>query len=397
MKPELLAPAGSLEKVKWAFMYGADAVYFGGQNYGMRANAQNLSVEEIKEACNIAHKLNKKVYVTVNIVFHNEDIVGLEDYLKDLYKVKVDAIIISDPLVLDMAKKVVPKMEIHLSTQQNTLNYEACNFWYKEGIKRVVLGRETSKEDIISIKKNSKIDIETFIHGAMCVGYSGRCVLSNYLTNRDSNRGGCSQICRWNFELYNKNKKKIKSKSDFSMAVKDLVMLPHIKDLMDIGVSSFKIEGRMRSIYYIATVINVYRKVIDEYYETGKLEKYKDFEYELSRCAIREGAVQYFLKKPGYKEQYYLHNDEIANKDFLGIVLSYDENTKEITLEQRNYFKVGDNITIFGPNMDNVDIKIEYIKDLKDNNLDVANHAQQIVKIPCNKRVYENNIIRVRF
>jgi putative protease len=396
-KPELLAPAGNLEKVKWAFMYGADAVYFGGQNYSLRANAQNLSLSEIKEACDYAHELKKKVYVTVNIVFHNEDKEGLEEYLKNLYYIGVDAIIISDPLVLSLAKKVVPELNIVLSTQQNTLNYEACNYWYDEGVKRIVLGRETSKEDIKSIIENSKVEVETFIQGAMCVGYSGRCMLSNYFTNRDSNRGGCSQICRWKFELNDKNKKKIEGNLDFSMTVKDLTMLPHIKELIDLGVVSFKIEGRMKSIYYIATVINIYRRVIDEYCETGEIKYNKDYAYELLRCSNRESAVQYFLNKPGVNEQYYLDRDESSNKDFLGIVLEYDEKSKEITLEQRNFFTVGDEITIFGPNMKNINIKVEYIKDKNGNLMDAARHAQEIVTIPCDIKVYKNNLIRVKF
>lgn len=259
-KIELLSPAGDLEKVKWAFLYGADAVYLGGRNYSLRANAKNLSIEEIKEACDFAHNINKKIYVTVNIVFHNEDVDGLKEYLIKLNEIGVDAIILSDPLVLELCKEVIPKMEIHISTQQSTLNYEACNFWYEQGAKRVVLARECSKKDMISIINNSKIDLEVFIHGAMCVGYSGRCVLSNYFTNRDSNRGGCSQICRWNFELYDNKKEKISNSDDFAITVKDLSMIPYIGELIDMGITSLKIEGRMRSIYYISTVLHIYRQ-----------------------------------------------------------------------------------------------------------------------------------------
>jgi putative protease len=318
-KPELLAPAGNLEKMKWAIMYGADAVYFGGQNYGLRANADNLSVEEIKEACEYAHSFKKRVYVTVNIVFHNEDVEGLKQYLVDLNNCGVDAIIISDPLVLELSKQVIPNMEIHLSTQQNTLNYEACKYWAKEGVKRVVLGRETSKSDIKEIIEKGNVDVETFIHGAMCVGYSGRCTLSNYFTNRDSNRGGCSQICRWNFKLCDKNKKEIKSDTDFSMAVKDLSMARYIKDLIDLGVTSLKIEGRMRSIYYIATVLHVYRKLIDEYCSNPDEYKYNEqYEYELYRCANREAVPQYFEYKPGVEEQYYLGREEVSNHNVTG-------------------------------------------------------------------------------
>jgi len=396
-KIELLAPAGNLEKVKWAFMYGADAVYCGGRNYSLRANADNLSIEEIKEACSYAHSLGKKVYVTVNIVFHNEDFEGLEEYLKSLYDVGVDAIIVSDPAVITIAKEVVPKLEIHISTQQNTLNYEVCKFWSDEGAKRVVLGRETSKKDMLSILNNSNIDIEIFIQGAMCVSYSGRCVLSNYFTNRDSNRGGCSQICRWNFDLFDEYKNKISSDEDFAITVKDLTLIPYIGELIDMGISSLKIEGRMRSVYYIATVLHVYRQVIDEYYKKGKIENIDKYNYEIFRCANRDSVPQFYLEKPGVNEQYYSGREEVSNKDFLGIVLDYDKENKEIILEQRNYFKVGDEITIFGPNIDDFDLKVEYIKDEKDCLIDVARHPKQIVKIPSLKEVYKNDIIRVKF
>lgn len=396
-KIELLAPAGNLEKVKWAFMYGADAVYCGGRDYSLRANADNLSVDEIKEACEYAHSINKKVYVTINIVFHNEDFDGLKDYLVKLYENKVDAIIVSDPSIIAIAKEVVPNLEIHISTQQNTLNYEVCNFWEEEGAKRVVLGRETSKKDMLSILNNSNIDIEIFIQGAMCVGYSGRCVLSNYLTNRDSNRGGCSQICRWNFDLFDEYKNKVSNDEDFAITVKDLTLIPYIGELIDMGIASLKIEGRMRSVYYIATVLHVYRKAIDEYYKNGKIENIDKYNYELFRCANRDSVPQFYLEKPGVNEQYYSGREEQSNKDFLGIVLDFDEEKNEIILEQRNYFKAGDKVTIFGPNIDDFDLKIEYIKDEKDNLIDVARHPKEIVKIPCSKKVYENDIIRVKF
>ena len=396
-KIELLAPAGNLEKVKWAFMYGADAVYLGGRDYSLRANADNLSVDEIKEACDYAHALGKKVYVTANIVFHNEDFNGLEKYLIGLYDAGVDAVIVSDPSVISLIKEVVPNLEIHISTQQNTLNYEVCNFWSEEGAKRVVLGRECSKEDMLSILKNSNIDIEVFIQGAMCVSYSGRCVLSNYFTNRDSNRGGCSQICRWNFDLYDEYKNKISSDEDFAITVKDLTLIPYIGELIDMGISSLKIEGRMRSVYYIATVLHVYRKVIDEYYKNGKVENIDKYNYEIFRCANRDSVPQFYLEKPGVNEQYYSSREEASNKDFLGIVIDYDDVNKEIILEQRNYFKIGDEMTIFGPNIEDFDLKVEYIKDEKGVNIDVARHPKQIVRIPSETKVYKNDIIRVRF
>ena len=392
-KVELLAPAGDLEKVKWAIMYGADAVYLGGRDYSLRANAKNLSIDEIKEASKYVHSYNKRIYVTVNIIFHDEDIKGFEDYLIELNNAKVDAIIISDPLIIDIVRKLNLDFEIHLSTQQSTLNQEAFKVWESLGVNRIVLAREASQIDMKRIKQESNVEIETFIHGAMCVGYSGRCVLSNYLTNRDSNRGGCSQICRWDFDLFDSNKQKV-SDIPFSMAVKDLSMVTYIKELIDLGVRSFKIEGRMRSVYYIATVLNIYRKIIDDYY-MNKLDNIIDEEeYELYRCANREAIPQFFKEKPSVEGQYYLGRNEMSNKDFLAIVLDYDGN--EITLEQRNYFKVGDVVTIFGPNTIRFNLKIEYIKE-NDLFIDKANHPQQIIKIKCDKNVNKYDIMRVSF
>ena len=394
VKPELLAPAGDLEKVKWAIEYGADAIYLGGRDFGLRANAKNLSIEEIKEAAEYVHSFNKKIYVAVNIIFHNEDLDNISKYLKDLEDANVDAIIISDPFIIDLVKDLNIKYEIHLSTQQNTLNHEAVKFWESEGVSRIVLARETSKTDLIKIKEETNMKLETFIHGAMCVAYSGRCVLSNYLTNRDSNRGGCSQICRWNFELFDKDLKTLDNSNNYSIAVKDLSMVKHIKELIEIGVDSFKIEGRMRSVYYIATVLNIYRKIIDDYFD-GKIDQdIENEEYELYRCANRETIPQYFESKPGLEGQYYIDRNEQSNKDFLGIVKDYDG--KEITIEQRNYFKVGDNVTIFGPNTKRFDLKIEYIKE-EEAYIEMANHPLQIVKIKCHQKVNKNDIMRVKF
>ena len=392
---ELLAPAGSLEKLKFAFAYGADACYIGGRNYSLRANATNFSLEEIKEACDYAHSINKKVYVTVNIVFHDEDTEGIIEYLKKLSEYKVDAIIVSDPLIIDVVNDNNIDLKIHISTQASTLNYEAVNFWKSLGVERVVLARELSKSEIKEIIDRTGVEVETFVHGAMCSSYSGRCVLSNYFTNRDSNRGGCSQICRWNFGLYD-NEKEI-SKDEFAITVKDLSMINYIKDLIDMGITSLKIEGRMRSIYYIATVLNVYRKVIDEYYEKGTISNISKYSYELFRCANRDSVPQFFKEKPGVNEQYYLTREEPSNKDFLGVVLDYNKETKEITLEQRNYFKKGDEITVFGPNTNDITIKVEYIKNEKDEYIEVANHPQEIVKINCETEVFKNDLIRVKF
>jgi putative protease len=397
IKPELLAPAGNFERLKWAIMYGADAVYFGGQNYGLRANSDNFTIPEIKEACDYVHLHNAKAYVTVNIVFHNKDVEGLEEYLKDLKECGVDAIIISDPIVLDIANKINLGIDIFLSTQQSTINYEAVKFWKKQGIKRVILAREASGNNIKEIIDKTDMDIEVFVHGAMCVGYSGRCVLSNYLTMRDSNRGGCSQICRWNFKLLNDKQEEIESNTDFAMATKDLSLLKYVPDLINMGVVSFKIEGRMRSIYYLATVIRIYRKVIDSYCANKEDYEYNSsYENELYRCANRDSIPQYFDKKPGVYEQYYIGREEVSNQDFLGVVIDYDEKNKEAIIGQRNFFKVGDEVEIFGPNMNDINFKIKYIKDEKGEKLDAARHPEEVVRIPLDKKVNPNDLMRVK-
>jgi len=395
-KIELLAPAGDLERLKWALHYGADAVYIGGRDFSLRANATNFSVDEIKEACSYAHKLNKKVYVTINIVFHNKDFNNLENYIKDLEKCGVDAVIVSDLGCINIIKNVCPNMEIHISTQASTMNHKSATFYKELGASRVVLARECNKNEIKNIIDKTGIDTECFIHGAMCVGLSGRCVLSNYMTNRDSNRGGCSQICRWDFNLYDNNLNEIKNDTKFTMCSKDLSMIKYIGDMIDIGIKSFKIEGRMRSIYYIATVVNTYRKAIDEYTEKGTydLNKYQKI---LNRVANRDNIDQFFNTKPGVEIQYYLGRQELSNQDFLGLVLDYDKDTKLATIEQRNYFKLGDTVEIFGPNTEIKKIKIEKIIDEDNNEIDVARHPKQIVKIPIDFNVNKNDIIRVQY
>ena len=394
-KIELLAPAGDLERLKWAFRYGADAVYLGGEKFSLRSMAKNFTLDEIKEGVEFAHNLNKKVYVTVNIVFHEDDIEDLVDYLKKLEEYKVDAIIASDMFILDLLKENNINLEFHLSTQSSCLNKESASFFKKEGVKRVVLARECSKNDIVDIIKSTGIDTEVFIHGAMCMAYSGRCTLSNYMTNRDSNRGACAQICRWVFDLYDE-KEKINDKTDFSFSPKDLSMLKFIPDLIDIGVTSLKIEGRMKSIYYLATLLSVYRKVIDDYYD-GKYEYSKEDEIILERVANRDSMPQYFEKKPGVNEQYYIGREENSNQDFLGVVIDYDKENKEIIIEQRNHFKVGDTINIFGPNKESFNLEVKYIKNEEGKLVDAARHAQEVIRVPSDKEVSKYDLIRVSF
>ena len=392
MKPELLAPAGDLERLKFALLYGADAVYIGGQLFGLRANAINFTLEELKEGVEFAHSLNKKVYVTVNIVLHNKEIKFLIDYLKQLDEIKVDAIIVSDLTVLDLAKTHT-NLEVHISTQQSTLNYEAVEYLKDLGVTRVVLGREATKEDIEIIKKVG-LEVEIFIHGAMCASYSGRCVLSNYLTNRDANRGGCSQICRWDFDLLDENKNIIKGDKNFTFCSKDLSLLKHINEICDMGVTSLKIEGRMRSIYYIATVVNIYRKAIDDYYSKNYVYN-SSYENILSRVANRDSIVQFFDGNYDKNCSYYNNRIEISNQDFLGVVLDYNENTKIATIEQRNYFKKGDIVEFFGPDKINT-YQVNDIYDEDNNLIEIVRHPKQIVYLKTDFKLNKNDLMRIK-
>lgn len=397
-KTELLAPAGSLEKLRWAIDYGADAVYLGGVNYSLRANAKNFTLKEIEEGVKYAHEKNAKVYVTVNIVFHNEDVNGLESYLKKLALIGVDAIIFSDPLVIDIVKNNNLNLELHLSTQASILNKDAAKYYINQGVSRIVLARECSKEDIKNIIDETGTEIECFVHGAMCTNISGRCVLSNYFTNRDANRGGCCQVCRFNFNLYDEKKNKISKEDNFSIAPKDLSLVDYVKEMMDIGVSSFKLEGRMRSVYYIATIVSVYRRLIDMYsiglVDDEYINRAKKILY---RCANRDVAAQFFNKKPGEEEQYYKERQEDSNQDFLGIVLDYDEKKKEAIIEQRNYFKPGDKVTVFGPKTEDYSFVIKSLTDEEGNMLDAARHPREIVRINCEQKVLKNDLLRVNF
>lgn len=394
-RPELLAPAGDLERLKVAFLYGADAVYFGGPAFGLRANAINFTFEEMKEAAEFAHKLGKKVYVTVNIVLHNKEADKLEEYLKEIEKTGIDAIIVSDPFVIEKASACT-NLEVHLSTQQSTINYEAAEFFYNQGVTRIVLGRECSKEEIKTIIDKVPVEIETFIHGAMCAGYSGRCVLSNYLTDRDANRGGCSQICRWDFDLLDENNQVLEGEKKFTLCSKDLSLLRHIPEMIDMGITSFKIEGRMRSIYYIATVVSIYRKVIDSYLDDKENYKYDEsLERVLRACANRDSVPQFFNGEYGTDCSYYNGRVEISNQDFLGIVKSYENGIA--TIEQRNYFKKGDVVEIFGPKHDVITYTIDKIVDEDNNEIDIVRHPRQIVKIPIDIELNEYDMIRIKY
>ncbi|MCX4253945.1 MAG: U32 family peptidase [Bacilli bacterium] len=385
---ELLAPAGNLDRLKIAYLYGADATYIGGYNYSLRANAINFSAEELKEAVEFAHSLNKKVYVTVNIVLHNSDLAGLKEYLLELESIGVDAVIVSDIAVINVIKNNNINLEVHVSTQASTLNYEAALFYKSLGAKRVVLAREATKDDIKIIKDKTGLDLECFIQGAMCTSFSGKCVLSNVATNRDSNRGGCAQICRWTFDINNEN-------DVFSMTPKDLNMAVYLKQMIDIGVNSFKVEGRMRSVYYIATVIYEYRNLFDKIKSNTLTEN--DILYSndvINRCANRESVPQFFDGQPTEKEQYYLGRDEVSNQDFLGIVL--DSLEDKILIEERNYFKVGDEVEFFGPGIETFSYKIGEILDEKMECIEVARHPRMHVYLRHDKKLPKGTMMRLK-
>ena len=386
---ELLAPAGDLEKLKFAFHYGADAVYIGGQNFSLRANAKNFSLEDIKAGVEYAHKMQKRVYVTVNIIFHNKDTEGLEEYLWKLSRIHVDAVIVSDLFVIELIRKQNIPLEVHLSTQASVLNHKSASFYKSLGVTRIVLAREASREDIKAIKECTGLELECFVHGAMCTSLSGRCVLSNRLTNRDANRGGCAQICRWVFEVEDSPK--------FSMTSKDLNMIPYLEEMITSGVNSFKVGGRMRGIYYIATVILCYRRMLDKI-KDHSLTKEDEAYYLalLNRVANRESSPQFFDKLPGEKEQYFLGRQEVSNQDFLGLVLDYDEKEQIVTLEQRNYFKVGDEVQFFGPNMETFSYIVHTIWNENGEKISVANHPNMILKMPLDRHVSRLDMMRIK-
>ena len=389
MKYELLLPAGDFDRFKVAIDYGADAVYFGGEKFNLRANANNFTLEDIKNATEYAHQRGRKVYVTVNMIFHNEDLEGLDEYLKALDEIGIDSYIVSDFAVIEAIKRLKIKTKFYISTQKSITNLESIKFYKSLGAYRVVLARECSREDIKYIKENIDTEPEVFIHGAMCTSYSGRCVMSNYVTLRDSNRGGCSQVCRFNFDT--------NTPYEYAFSSKDLNMIDCISDMMDLGVESFKIEGRMKSLYYIATVCNAYRTIMDKKID-GTLDD-KTLEYYkkvLNRVSNRENISQFYNSVPGVEGQYYSGRQEVSNQDFLAVVLGYDKKKGTATIEQRNKFSVGDTVEVFGPSTSVQELKIEYIIDSEGLNATSASHPQEKLTINMPFEVKEGDIIRVK-
>ena len=378
-KIELLAPAGNLERLKVALAYGADAVYIGGQKFSLRARASNFSLEDIKEAVNIAKSYNAKIYVTCNIIAHNSDLVDPKDfqnYVKDLENIGVSAIIVSDLGLVDLANQVKKNIEIHISTQLSTMNSETIKLLEEKGASRVVLARECSLKDIKKISSKSNLELEVFIHGGMCMSISGKCVLSNYMTGRDANRGGCAQSCRWFYKLYDENKDII-GKDLFTFSSKDLQATHYIKKLIKNNISSLKIEGRMKSEYYLATIISQYRKLIDNVYDNKKI-KYSSLEKEMKKAESRPTSHGFLKGKITTNEQIFDKAAEIPLQDFVARVINYDPVSKIVTIEQRNNFSIENTFEVLSP-AGTFNIKIDSLCDEKNESVIVARHAKQIL------------------
>lgn len=383
-KPELLAPAGNMEKCKMALLYGADAIYLGGNKFGLRAFAANFSTAEIKEAVEFAHNLGKKVYVTVNIFAHNEDIAELPEYLVSLEEAGVDALLISDFGVWSIARQVVPDMALHVSTQANTCNWAAVEAWKNLGAERVVLARELSIAEISEIDKKCDVELEVFVHGAMCISYSGRCYLSSYLTGRDGNRGECAQVCRWNYQLVEENRPdqafpiEEDERGTYIMNSKDLCLLDLIPELAEAGVDSLKIEGRMKSVHYVATVVSVYRKAIDAWYSNPEQFAVKsEWKDELEKVSHRPYFYGFAANRPDENGQIYTTSSYVQTRDFVGIVTGYDKETNTAYIEQRNKMLAGEKLEVLMPDGTLLDIVLNEMRDENGNLFDVANRVQQ--------------------
>lgn len=402
-KIELLAPAGDINKLKTAVEYGADAVYLGGESFGLRKASKNFSMEDIKWATDYLHERGKKIHVTLNIIPHNHDMEGVEDYIKDLYEIGVDALIVADPGMFMKVKEVAPDFPIHISTQGSVTNVETVKFWQKLGAERVVMARELSLKEVADIIKEvgDSIEVETFAHGAMCMSYSGRCLLSNYMTGRDANMGDCAQPCRYKYHLVEDKRPgeyfpiEEHDEGTFIMNSKDLCMIEHIDEMIEAGIASLKIEGRVKSEYYLATVIRSYRMAIDAYYKDPENYKYDpSLLEEIKKVSHRDFTTGFFFGQANENSQVYKDNSYIRGYDFVGIVLEYDEDTKIATIEQRNRVFVGEEIEIFGPGVKHFDYKIEKMLDDKDREIDVANKAKQIFKIKIDQPIKKGFILR---
>ncbi len=402
-KPELLLPASNLEVLKTAVIYGADAVYIGGEMYGLRAKAKNFSFEDMREGIEFAHSCNKKVYVTANITAHNEDLAGVSRYFNELKEIGPDAVIISDPGVFDIAKEAVPEIDIHISTQANNVNYGTYRFWHRMGAKRVVSARELSLDEIKGIRERipNDLEIETFVHGAMCIAYSGRCLLSNYFTGRDANRGACTHPCRWKYYLTEETRPgeylpvEENERGTYIFNSKDLCMIEYIPELINAGINSFKVEGRMKTALYVASVARTYRRAIDDFYESPLLYN-KNIPYykeEISKCTYRQFTTGFFFGKPNEEAQIYDNNTYIKEYAYLGII-SGQNKAGFYELEQRNKFSVGEEIEVMKPDGRNLLVTIRRITDEDGNEMDSCPHPKQKIFADFGIELEANDLLR---
>lgn len=395
-KIELLAPAGDLERLKIAVLYGADAIYLGGKKFSLRSRASNFEIEDIAQGVQFAKAHGAHIHVTVNMLPHEEDLHGLEEYLKELESVGVTAVICASPFIAMTAKKVAPKLEVHISTQHSSTNSAAVSYWKEKGMDRVVLARECTLQDIKDTASHSTLPLEVFIHGGMCISYSGRCVLSNHMTGRDANRGGCAQSCRWKYRLYDKEVKLHDDEDLFSMSSKDLMAAKFIPDLIAMNIASLKIEGRMKSAYYIATLIKTYRMLIDEIYEHSKLDDKRMAWYynELAKAENRPTGVGFYEGQPQPQAHLYGINGAGVTQEFIAYVLDYNEVTSIATLEVRNNFKGNTLAEVFGPHISMQEFMFEDLYDLDGNILDVANRPMQVIKTKVSIPMEKDAMIR---
>ena len=402
-RPELLIPASSLEVLKIAVIYGADAVYIGGEAFGLRAKAKNFSMEEIKEGIAFAHAHDVKVYITANILAHNGDLDGVREYFAELREIKPDALIISDPGVYMIAKEVCPEIERHISTQANNTNYGTYRFWYEQGAKRVVAARELSLAEIKEIRANipDDLEIETFIHGAMCISYSGRCLLSNYFTGRDANQGACTHPCRWKYAVVEEKRPGEylpvyeNERGTYIFNSKDLCMIEHIPELMESGIDSFKIEGRMKTALYVATVARTYRRAIDDYKQSPELyrEHMAWYQEQISNCTYRQFTTGFFFGKPSDEAQIYDNNTYVKEYTYLGIVGEQNEEGL-YRVEQRNKFSVGESIEVMKPDGANITVTVQRIVDEEGNDMESAPHPKQVLYIDLGQPLAMYDILR---
>ncbi len=402
-KLELLIPASSLEVLKIAVIYGADAVYIGGEAFGLRAKAKNFTLEEMKEGIEFAHAHDCKVYVTANILAHNYDLDGARQYFKELKQIGPDALIISDPGMFTIAKEELPDIDIHISTQANNTNYMTYQFWWKQGAKRVVSARELSLNEIKQIREHipDEMEIETFMHGAMCISYSGRCLLSSFMAGRDANRGACTHPCRWKYSIVEESRPGEympvyeNERGTYIFNSKDLCMIEHIPEMLNAGIDSFKIEGRMKTALYVATVARTYRLAIDEFIQDENLYKKRIpfYKSEISKCTYRQYTTGFFFGKPDENTQIYDTNTYIKEYTYLGIV--GEQNAQGLYhIEQRNKFSVGEIIEVMRPNGDNILVTVKRITDERGVDMESAPHPKQQLYIDLGVKLEQYDVLR---